>query len=130
MSATPRPWDYCAKLSASENHKGFTLRGPAGTAGIIADIIPRDEDGIEGEANANLIVAAVNACARLGIEPAELEATVRALKTSLEWALDELKIALGKGIWERNDWEHYGPIVVAHAALVPFRKEASHDTDG
>jgi len=62
MTHTPGPWGYAARLSGSENHKGFGL-WPA-TGGAIADIYPMDEDGIEGEANAQLIAAAPELLAR------------------------------------------------------------------
>lgn len=52
----PEPWTYGAKLSGSENHKGFVLYDSAGH--WLADISPRDEDGKEGEAHARLMVAA------------------------------------------------------------------------
>jgi len=63
MTHTPGPWGYAARLSGSENHKGFGL-WPA-TGGAIADIYPMDEDGIEGEANAQLIAAAPELLAAL-----------------------------------------------------------------
>ena len=53
---TPGPWFSVAKLSGSENHRGFKICGDDGWA--LADIQPVDEDGIEGRANANLIAAA------------------------------------------------------------------------
>jgi len=58
MSAkhTPGPWQHSAKLSASENHRGFTVWNSDGWG--LADVQPADEDGREGEANARLIAAA------------------------------------------------------------------------
>lgn len=53
---TPGPWFSVAKLSGSENHRGFKICGDDGWA--LADIQPVDEDGIEGRANAHLIAAA------------------------------------------------------------------------
>lgn len=53
---TPGPWSFNAKLSASENHRGFTIRSDAGW--VLADVIPVDEGGVEGKANARLIAAA------------------------------------------------------------------------
>lgn len=55
MEHTLGPWNYQAKLSGSENHKGFRLWGSVG--GAIAEIYPLDEDGVRGEANARLIAA-------------------------------------------------------------------------
>ena len=63
---------------------------------------------------------ALNTLARLGLPPDKLEESVLALVSSLDWALDELKLSLGKATWERNDWEHYGPVVKARLALAPF----------
>ena len=60
----PGPYIYQAKLTASENHKGFTVYAksgtvPDGTGDLwIADVSPIDEDGIEGEAVAALFAAA------------------------------------------------------------------------
>ena len=53
---TPGPWFSVAKLSGSENHRGFKICTPTGWA--LADVQPADEDGIEGRANAHLIAAA------------------------------------------------------------------------
>ena len=55
---TAGPWSFAAKLSASENHKGFGVWGASGPG--IAEVYPLDEDGIRGEANAAFIVRAVN----------------------------------------------------------------------
>ena len=54
---TPGPWDWHAKLSASENHRGFVIRAN-GSRFQIADVSPLDEDGDEGRANTLLIAAA------------------------------------------------------------------------
>lgn len=48
-------WTYHAKLSGSENHRGFNVYG---RDFCIAHVIPVDPDGHEGEANARLIAAA------------------------------------------------------------------------
>lgn len=53
---TPGPWRYQARLSGSENHKGFAIRDETGY--WIVDVFPRDEDGAEGGANARLIAQA------------------------------------------------------------------------
>ena len=53
---TPGPWQHSVKLSASENHRGFSIWTADGWA--LADVQPADENGIEGEANARLIAAA------------------------------------------------------------------------
>lgn len=50
------PWQHSAKLSASENHRGFSIWDSNGWA--LADVQPADEDGKEGRANACLIAAA------------------------------------------------------------------------
>src|SRR5574337_1971996 len=56
---TPGPWQYASKLTASENHRGFFVRAP-NRHGMwaLAEVLPGDEDGILGEANARLIAAA------------------------------------------------------------------------
>jgi hypothetical protein len=41
----------------------------------------------------------------------------KALEESLAWALGELRHALPQ--WTRDDWDHYGPVVAARAALTP-----------
>ena len=53
---TPGPWQHSVRLSASENHRGFSIWTADGWA--LADVQPADEDGTEGEANARLIAAA------------------------------------------------------------------------
>lgn len=55
---TPGPWLTFANLSGSENHKGFKLVD--GDGYWLADISPRDEDGIEGGANAKLMAHATD----------------------------------------------------------------------
>lgn len=60
---TPGPWIYSAKLSGSENHRGFGIRSTDGWA--LADVQPADEDGATGEANARLIAAAPDLLAAL-----------------------------------------------------------------
>lgn len=60
---TPGPWIfYNSRLSASENHPGFSIAA-APTVGrlhacVIANVVPMDEDGNEGEANARVMSAA------------------------------------------------------------------------
>lgn len=62
MSAhTPGPWEFVAKLSASENHKGFFVRAEKVTKNgkwALAVVQPGDEDGVLGQANARLIAVA------------------------------------------------------------------------
>lgn len=53
---TPGPWSFHAKLTASENHKGYRLADKDGA--WLGDLSPCDEDGKEGGANARLIAAA------------------------------------------------------------------------
>lgn len=55
---TKGPWQYHSRLSGSENHRGFRVYGPGASGWTIAELMPVDEDGIEGEANAKLIAAA------------------------------------------------------------------------
>ena len=58
---TPGPWEYVAKLTASENHRGFFIRAEKDNkAGkwALAEVQPGDSDGDLGEANARLIAAA------------------------------------------------------------------------
>jgi hypothetical protein len=55
---TPGPWYYVPRLSASENHAGYLVGcGPTPNQRI-AEVIPVDQDGIKGGANARLIAAA------------------------------------------------------------------------
>lgn len=54
---TQGPWIATAKLSASENHRGFRIMDGANTWAL-ADVQPGDEDGEIGRANAHLIAAA------------------------------------------------------------------------
>jgi hypothetical protein len=64
MSHTPGPWYVSAKLSGSENDKGFIVRAGMGADRVwIADVSPlikdeRGEASEEGKANASLIAAA------------------------------------------------------------------------
>lgn len=53
---TPGPWQYTAKLSASENHRGFHILDTDGWA--LGFVQPGDEDGNLGGANARLMAAA------------------------------------------------------------------------
>jgi hypothetical protein len=61
-AATPGPWDYVAKLSGSENHRGYLIRAETdahrSTFWALAEVQPGDEDGKLGAANARLIAAA------------------------------------------------------------------------
>jgi hypothetical protein len=52
---TPGPWQYSTKITASENHRGFSIRAARWS---ISDVQPIDVEGEEGEANARLIAAA------------------------------------------------------------------------
>lgn len=60
---SPGPWVANARLSASENHKGYALLSPGFYC--IGDLYPIDEDGVEGGANARLIAAAPELLAAL-----------------------------------------------------------------
>ncbi len=58
---TQGKWGYNGKLTASENSRGYqiTINDPERKRNlVIADVVPIDSDGIEGEANARLIAAA------------------------------------------------------------------------
>lgn len=68
MSHTPGPWEYVAKLTASENHRGFFVRAEKATRNgkwALADVQAGDENGRLGEANARLIAAAPDLLAAL-----------------------------------------------------------------
>jgi hypothetical protein len=67
---TPGPWLTFANLSGSENHKGFKLVD--GDGYWLADISPRDEDGIEGGANAKLMAHATDLLEALKLADAML----------------------------------------------------------
>jgi hypothetical protein len=61
LKASPGPWEYVAKLSPSENHRGFFIRAEKATRNgkwALAEVQPGDEDGKLGKANAALIAAA------------------------------------------------------------------------
>lgn len=61
LKATPGPWECVAKLSPSENHRGFFIRAEKATRNgkwALAEVQPGDEDGKLGKANAALIAAA------------------------------------------------------------------------
>jgi hypothetical protein len=78
--ATPGPWEFVAKLSGSENHKGFFIRAEKVTRNgkwALAEVQPGDEDGRLGEANARLIAAAPD--------------LLHEVRSVLEWALFERK---------------------------------------
>lgn len=79
--------------------------------------------GPDAEAHARFFAEAWNLCHDLGHEPAEVKAMVKQLAESLDWALIELKAALG-AVWEKNNWERYGPVVEARAVLAEV-KDAS-----
>ena len=49
-------WSVRTKLSASENHRGFLII--ADENWCVADVVPVDEDGIQGREHANLIALA------------------------------------------------------------------------
>jgi len=75
---TAEPWIVCEKLSGSENHQGFTIRSRGGWA--IAVVNPLDQHGTGGKANADRIVACVNACRGM----ADPEAEIAALRADVE----------------------------------------------
>ena len=53
---TKGPWQVYTKLTASENHKGYDIQDVA-TQHWLATVGPRDQDGIEGAANAHIMAA-------------------------------------------------------------------------
>ena len=57
------PWQFTPRLSASENHRGFAIMDA--NRHHICEVSPRDEDGIEGTANARLIASAPSLLAAL-----------------------------------------------------------------
>lgn len=61
--ATAGGWRHTVRLSASENHRGFQVWAADGS--LIAEVMPRDEDGKEGKANAQQIAAAPQLLAAL-----------------------------------------------------------------
>lgn len=61
---TPGPWQYAAKLSGSENHKGYYIGSEGWALGFVQ---PGDENGELGEANARLIAAAPELLEALGL---------------------------------------------------------------
>jgi hypothetical protein len=88
---TKGPWYLTPKLSASENHKGFTISEY--DKAWIADVSPRDEDGNGGEANARLIAAAselLEACKKA-------LAAIKANETHIVWRELENAIAKAEG---------------------------------
>ena len=62
-NSTPGPWQWFTKLSGSENHRGFRII--TDSQGLVADVMPRDEDGVIGEANARLIASSPELLAAL-----------------------------------------------------------------
>lgn len=57
---TPGPWQFHARLSGSENHRGFRIFGPGASGWALAEVMPVDADGKEGHANASLMAAATD----------------------------------------------------------------------
>lgn len=55
-------WTFGVRLSGSENHKGFYIRGGRW---IVADVMPLDEEGVEGGANAEFIAKSPEIIAEL-----------------------------------------------------------------
>lgn len=62
---TQRPWVFVAHLTASENHRGFSIFEASHPSSRIADVFPVDSEGEIGEANARLIAAAPDMLAAL-----------------------------------------------------------------
>jgi hypothetical protein len=70
MSAqhTSGPWEFVAKLSGSENHRGYFIRAEKTSRHgkwALAEVQPGDADGELGAANARLIAAAPDLLAAL-----------------------------------------------------------------
>lgn len=77
---TPEPWESVKALSGSENDRGFNIYGGAQFIGRVSPMIKdkRGNASEEGIANADRIVACVNACA--GINPEAVPDVLEALK--------------------------------------------------
>jgi hypothetical protein len=69
---TPTPWNSQERLSASENHRGYSIISPGGW--YVAIVQPIDTDGITGGLNAAYIAAACNAAPELLAEVDRLTA--------------------------------------------------------
>jgi hypothetical protein len=99
---TPGPWDSIARLSGSENHKGYRVVS-ASRRHLVADVIPVDEDGNEGGANARLIAAAP-----------ELLNALCSLLRHVERAREQVLFSVGDD----------GPEAFARAAIAKAKGEA------
>lgn len=63
LKTTDKPWTYAARLSGSENHRGYTIRNAHGV--LLAEVMPLDEDGERGEAVAKFLTCAANSHTQL-----------------------------------------------------------------
>jgi hypothetical protein len=119
--ATPRPW-YVGK----DYYGGVSIRTkPSLATNIVGDDAIFENTG-RGAGDmkledAELIIAAVNACQVLGIKPADLEAKVRALVE----ALAEMQAAAPQQMDTTRGHRLYLANRQADAALALFRKEAA-----
>lgn len=96
-------WNFHAKLSGSENHRGFKVYAqPSGW--YIADVSPIDEDGNEGRANAQLMSAAPDLLESL--KSCEKQLTALSFKSAhvgdVLKALREARAAIAKATGEQS----------------------------
>jgi outer membrane murein-binding lipoprotein Lpp len=75
---TRTPWDHRGRLTASENHGGYSIISPGGWC--LAIVQPIDTDGLTGGLNAAYIAAACNAAPELLAEVDRLKAERDALR--------------------------------------------------
>jgi outer membrane murein-binding lipoprotein Lpp len=75
---TRTPWDHRGRLTASENHGGYSIISPGGWC--LAIVQPIDTDGLTGGLNAAYIAAACNAAPELLAEVDRLTAERDALR--------------------------------------------------
>lgn len=128
MSATPR--QYPAQRGYSDD-LGWHWLLFGDEPGVVIGVL-LEGNGMQGKVEMQLI----DAIARLGIEPAKLEAKVGALVEAAV-PIDDALADLGYNDEEDDDdsawgepWITWRQIKTFRAALIPFRKEASDDTDG
>jgi len=68
---TPEQMNFHARLSGSENHKGFAMR--IGN-NLVGEFYPLDEDGIKGKAVAEVVTNRFNACTGMSDPDKEIKA--------------------------------------------------------
>ena len=90
---TPGALRYNAKLSGSENHRGFTVSHETGFK--VAEIMPIDPDGIEGGKLARLMCAAPEMLKALKLISGMVEQYQGYIPKEILY-LDEAKAAISK----------------------------------